>query len=391
MAYKISREALQGLCKILNEDRRENAINRTSAIERKLAENGYISLTELADKLGMEERRGGCAIEYILQDLISALDIPTLTLCYRPEQIGDEPFPFEGFSEIGVADLLIHLEHLGLQVDPSNLVRKLVGQLSSRRILTESELAVVEYEHRRSSRRIVLQVEGHSAAVEMEATTHADSQGMHFTVISSGDGPVRLEIQGSKYEAPLETPIVECSICRLSYVQNDPADERRHSSIHQDRMSTINPQPDPRVIALMPVKDGSLLVGPDSPLWMHDEVLKRARAFRLEFGYDRVQWDGSADNPASPEWRGHLFVSDEGAIAGACGFYAEAASPRELHWIWLAPPYRRKGLLKAAWPSLTKTYGEFDLEWPIQDAMLEFIARHGTPRQIERHRAPRSS
>ncbi|MDD1962915.1 GNAT family N-acetyltransferase [Pseudomonas sp. 39004] len=391
MDYTISRKALEGLCRILKEDRRENSSGRTSAIERKLAENGYISLIELTDKLGMEERRGGGVIEYILQDLISALGIPTLTLCYRPEQVGDEPYPFEGFSEIDVAHLLIQLEHLGLQVDPSSLVHKLADKLGSARILTESELAVIEYEHRRSSRKIVLQVEGHSAAVETESTSHTDSQGMHCTVISSDHVPVRLEIQGPKHEAPLETPIVECSICRLSYVQNNPADERRHSTLHQERMSTINPQPDPRVIALMPVKDGSLLVEPDSPLWMHDEVLKRARAFRLEFGYDRVQWDGSSDNAASPEWRGHLFVSDEGAIAGACGFYGEAASPPELHWIWLAPPYRRRGLLKAAWPSLTRSYGEFDLEWPIQDAMLEFVARHGTPRQIERHRKLHSS
>ncbi|WP_252089703.1 GNAT family N-acetyltransferase [Pseudomonas sp. MWU13-3659] len=138
----------------------------------------------------------------------------------------------------------------------------------------------------------------------------------------------------------------------------------------------------------MPVEEGSLLVDSDSPLWMHEEVLKRARAFRFEFGYDRVQWEGSASKAGPPEWRGHLFISDDGAIAGACGFYAEDEVSWELHWIWLAPPYRRHGLVKAAWPALISRYGDFDLERPIQDAMYAFIAKHGSPRQVERHRKP---
>lgn len=391
MAYTISSDALQGLCRILKEDRRASSSAGCSAIERKLRENGYITLTELSDKLSLDERRGGGAIEYILRDLISALGIPTQTLCYRPEQIGDDPFFFEGLSEIGVADLLIQLEHLGLQVDPSSLVRKLAGRLGSSRILTESELSVIEYEHRHLSKRLVLQVEGRTAETETQATGRTDSLSMHFTIESSDERAVRLEIQGPRYEAPLETEFVTCDECQSEYLQNDPAEERRHAKEHEERMSTLKPQPDARVISLMPVEERSLLVDPDSPLWMHGEVLKRAQAFRREFGYDRVQWDGSDDNAGPPEWRGHLFISDDGAIAGACGFYAEDQASWELHWIWLAPPYRRRGLLRAVWPALVNRYGEFDLEWPIQDAMLNFIATHGTPRQVERHRRLRSS
>lgn len=388
MAFTISSKALQGLCRILTEDRRESSSGSVPSIERKLDQKRYIFLTELSDKLSMVERRGAAAIDYILVDLIKALGIPTQTLCLRPERIGDDHYFFEGLSEIGVADLLIQLEHLGLQVDPSNLVRKLAGQLGSAEILTDSELAVIEYEHRRLSRRIVLEVEGNSAAAETHTSRHTDSQGTHYIVIFSGEVPVRLEIQGPKYEPRLDTTLVTCNLCQLSYGQNDPADERRHSAEHQERMSTVNPEPDTRVISLMPVEEGSLLVDSNSPLWMHEEVLKRARAFRLEFGYDRVQWEGCASKAGPPEWRGHLFISDDGAIAGACGFYAEDEVSWELHWIWLAPPYRRQGLVRTAWPALISRYGEFDLERPIQDAMYAFIARHGSPRQVERHRKP---
>jgi hypothetical protein len=46
-------------------------------------------------------------------------------------------------------------------------------------------------------------------------------------------------------------------------------------------------------------------------------------------------------------------------------------------WMWIAPPYRRKGVLQGAWPGLVERYPNFLPEWPYSDAMKQFLAGPG--------------
>ncbi|WP_181377579.1 hypothetical protein [Pseudomonas aeruginosa] len=119
-------------------------------------------------------------------------------------------------------------------------------------------------------------------------------------------------------------------------------------------------------------------------MWMHQEVLKRAQRFRADFGYDFVQWPGTMSTKATVDWHGYLIPAGaDGTIAGACAFLYEtetnpSGSPWTLSWIWLAPKYRRGGLLRERWGRFLEAYGDFRIESPLSPEMEAFVRIHGT-------------
>lgn len=121
-------------------------------------------------------------------------------------------------------------------------------------------------------------------------------------------------------------------------------------------------------------------------------VVRLARYFRREFGYDFVLFslhgDGDrrdealvwlADRYSAPGFPGRSIPWSQDALAiGATSFrwreYAERPPGFAMEFIWLHPFARRQGRLRALWPWLRRRYGAFEVEGPLSKAMAAFLA-----------------
>jgi hypothetical protein len=65
-------------------------------------------------------------------------------------------------------------------------------------------------------------------------------------------------------------------------------------------------------------------------------------------------------------------------VIGACYFawggWSDEPPVRLLQWVWLHPYFRRRGLLRDAWPGFRAEFGDFQCEPPLSDAMRAFLA-----------------
>jgi len=383
----IESNTLAELYSILSEDRRSLSCSHSmTRFERQLMVNRVTAFVEFGDYLILTERRRYSAIERLFKALIDPLSIPRQTVYYKPEYPEDEVSGYEGLTAVDTVGLLIDMEHLGLQVDPSRLVAALTPEIDEKKLLTNSELSVLMYRHYRGKQCFVLKADPNAGEGDISVTHHKDASGYKFAMTWRGKAAIRLEVRGPNYSEPKPQEFVICDYCKYRYLTNSSVDERIHHAEHEWTRQLYEPLPNSLFAQRLAVVPRGELVDPSSPLWMHEEVLQRARAFRREFGYDRVQWDGSATSPASEGWHGYLFAGDaEGTIAGACGFLPESSGPHKgqwaLHWIWFAPKYRRRGLLLARWADFLERYGDFHIERPVSDAMQSFLRKHGTADQ----------
>ena len=125
-----------------------------------------------------------------------------------------------------------------------------------------------------------------------------------------------------------------------------------------------------------------------SPQAHRRAVYRLARYFRLEMGYDAVQYgfDGREDDPDHVAF---LWVHPEGVgrgsgfrvpCVGACCFRLRDEG-WALQWIWLHPYVRRQGLVSGMWPQFVEEFGDFAVEGPVSVAMRAFLAKcgHGGP------------
>ena len=79
---------------------------------------------------------------------------------------------------------------------------------------------------------------------------------------------------------------------------------------------------------------------------------------------------------------GFLFAAEDGAtMAGACAFRwcGNAGSPSAWasQWMWLAKPFRRRGILVRHWPSFVERFGAFSVERPFSHEMQGFLRKVG--------------
>lgn len=183
-----------------------------------------------------------------------------------------------------------------------------------------------------------------------------------------------------------------CELCHLTYVTDVPSDAAMHRRRHARYRSVLEGEPNPKFVEHLQSSGSSFLgelVTNKSAKWLDKEIYWRARFFKEEFGYDYTQWGGNNFyKNKNPRWQGHLFSINEdgrptGRIGGACGFYFKDFNQWSLAWAWVAPPYRRSGLLTQRWQSFLEHYGDFMLETPLSPAMQSFILQHGTQQQRE--------
>lgn len=68
----------------------------------------------------------------------------------------------------------------------------------------------------------------------------------------------------------------------------------------------------------------------------------------------------------------HLFIYDFAPVGGVVFFGCGDAWT--LDWVWIEPEYRRKGILRGAWPILKQRYGNFAVSEPHSDSMVGFLS-----------------
>ena len=116
----------------------------------------------------------------------------------------------------------------------------------------------------------------------------------------------------------------------------------------------------------------------DSPVSMRKAVEQMARYFRIEFGYDFVQygWNEEPSDDVAFLWtddnlRYRIYVT------GACCFrwreWRDGPPSWSLSWVWMHPFVRRQGLLTRAWPYFEARFGRFHVETPWSPSMWQFL------------------
>ena len=167
---------------------------------------------------------------------------------------------------------------------------------------------------------------------------------------------------------------VSCDICGLSYVL--PANEAEHCKYHADALKAISPKRDQRFSKETDLQDGLLPVTAKSKQFLHNHMLWRARVFKKELGYN-LQW--SEVRETDPDTCGYLFVDTNSIAVGACKFmfrrWEDDLPSWSLEWVWIAPKYRRTGVLSQRWKSLQERHGDFHKMEPFSPAFEAFLLK----------------
>jgi len=163
-----------------------------------------------------------------------------------------------------------------------------------------------------------------------------------------------------------------CPVCGCLYVKDLPSDRKFHRLVHARNLSVFEPRPN-KTLAKRHAQSGRYIrVTAGSPKWMHRRLALIATMFKRELGFDFVMWDESGDDGI-----GYIFSDQDGRACGGCALrWRERpnASPNwALQWIWIAPPYRRQGILRETWCMLTKEFTGVIPERPYSPAMAQFL------------------
>lgn len=188
-----------------------------------------------------------------------------------------------------------------------------------------------------------------------------------------------LTIYGSKYRRTKPPELTTCKECGYQWMKGDPEEGKAHRETHSRRMNVLEPQPSENMELAFRTENNPELINHMSPNWKHDEILDRAFAFKREMGFDFVQWSKSDGELAAGKVFGYLLTNEDKTIVGAASFrnreYDSEGAFWELDWVWIAPKYRKKGILKSRWPLFREHFGDFYVSHPISDEMKRLLSK----------------
>jgi len=344
---------------------------------QKLAGSGWVMSHQAEDLLlDADVRLHDHSDGDILVDLSRAFWIPVQHICRRPRAVARGVVLFEAWATLDFAHLLIVLEMLGFNVDPSGLVAEMLPGLPKKGFISSSAFEVVQHARYRWKSSIAIGREDTTKIVSFKEDRLALGYKACTWLDESGD-PVSITVYGPKYRRRPPTVPVNCE-CGVTWERGDPESSLEHRKEHKLRMGYLQPGEHPMVLAERAAGAFDEHVDMLSARWRQDEMYNRALAFKREEHYDFVQWSTSEDDP---NCHGFLFADAGGRIVGACAFrlrlYKDAPRRWGLQWVWVAPAHRRQGHLQARWSTFKQRFGDFDVEGPVSDQMQEFLRRAG--------------
>ena len=146
-----------------------------------------------------------------------------------------------------------------------------------------------------------------------------------------------------------------CPVCGFSYVKELPEDRRHHSSFHARMLSVFEPKPNKALAKCHAKFERYVPLTSQSPTWMNRRLYWIARVLHRENNYDFVMWTESGC-----DGQGFILTDSDGRALGGCavqwGEWSDVPACWVLQWIWIAPSYRRQGLLRDTWSMLTAKY-----------------------------------
>lgn len=187
--------------------------------------------------------------------------------------------------------------------------------------------------------------------------------------------------------------VTRCAFCGLLYLHESPSDRAIHRAEHRRYASSLPPRADKHIAALQLPSGVDLVVSHNSPRWMHQMVYERARRLMKEQHYDFPQWqpDGSHwewsdEHPDPPH--AILLIENQNIAVGTVCFnngrhWTNVAPGWMLMFAWVAPEWRRQGVLSRRWTAWREQYGDFLLDPPLSEAMKAFAERQGHPTKIQ--------
>lgn len=391
MPEKLPVDILEQLVELLKADAGP-AISARALLpqEHQFLTSGFAYMVDLEDHISATEHRGSYRLNELLKILAEHNNILPRYIYRKPRFTNCASSGFLGLNVADATALLIVLEDLGLRVNPAPLAARLAKKLSSKELLTESELSIWTYEKQRLRAQIHLRSKLENTRGTWSDERFKSRSGYRYKLTRVDGKPYHLEVSGPKHRNIRPRQEITCTYCGFHYLKGDLESSLSHRSEHASLKRILEPRPNRQFAQRLLRHKNPELVDGKSPFWMHQEVRERAASFRREFHYDFLQWNGSSSKKATPNFQGYLFTDHTGklptgTIVGACAF-AFRQERWSLDWIWVIPSMRRHGVLLNRWPTFLERYGDFDIEHPLSDAMEAFVYQHGT--EIQRGQLP---
>ena len=345
----------------------------------RIVEDGWINLTELSNVMEMQDPRT-YHLERHLETACRVFGLPLQHAGHKPRNHHSDFVLFQSLAAVDAAALMVRFEHLGFAVDPSELVGLLAPKLQSQRQVSLAELDVLHHAKNAGRCAIALRSPG---LVPPTSGGKLKSGSGYKVEWHSADGWASVEVRGPRYRKPKELVEQRCSYCNFRYTPGDLDSSIEHRREHLRHQRVFDPQP-LRALTLQLAKNAQAdVVTIASPKWAHKEMYERAIAFKREMGYDLPQWSHPPPKGRPTESATGYFLAvpvSPSTIAGACAFRLRDEG-WTMDWAWLAPKYRRSGLMQRNWPRFVQLYGDFHLEYPLSEAMQSFVLSHGTEEQ----------
>ena len=175
----------------------------------------------------------------------------------------------------------------------------------------------------------------------------------------------------------------DCRVCGFSYVKELPEERRYHRSFHARMLSVFEPKPN-KALAKRHAEFGHYVpVTSQSPTWMNRRLHWISRVLHRENNYDFIMWPESGC-----DGQGFILTDSDGRALGGCAAqwceWSDAPACWVLQWIWIAPPYRRQGLLRDTWSMLTAKYDGIIPDRPYSpEAARFFLSLGNLPEHVE--------
>jgi len=370
---------LQKIFDCLKKDSPQCDLRITSILAEKAFKTGWFLKTDFEDFLyNMDSRLDEHRIDIMY--LSSNLEIKWEKVCFRGNGNFSDTIWFDAIKFEQATLLLILLERIGFQINPKTLVDLLTPQIKikTRQLISEAEAVILMFYKKQHKLPIRLRVKEEIEA-ELQILETLITQN-NYKIVSFGlSGELKcIRITPSKFRNPRTTSFVDCEDCGIRWEKGNPSSSYSHRREHKKKMQYINPKPLPKMLKEIEEELEFELVNHLSPIWKHNQMLLRARAFKKELHFDFLQWHyrkGSCNSDVE----GYLFTSEQGSIVGACCFRFKKVSDNfrwVLDWVWVCPTERRSGILESRWSNFKAKYGDFFVTPPISGSMQEFLLKN---------------
>lgn len=377
---KINQKYLEVIWKALSAQKRTNNPHEFKRVVELILKQEWMFSSDFENLLYYSDNRLADFC-YDIDMLVESLGYKWTPSLPRPSILSRMDYYRKGMGLSDAAALLMFLEGCGFDIDTTMLLKAIRPSITRKKILSMAEVDVYRCEQRRDKMSTSLEADdivwdwGNTFSGKLP-------NGYKFSADFQKDKSISsLTIYGSKYRRTKPPELTMCKECGYQWMKGDPEESKVHRETHSRRMKILEPQPNENMERAFRTENNPELINYTSPDWKHNEILDRAFAFKRELGFDFAQWSKSDSELAAGNVVGYLFTKEHKTIIGAASFrkreYDVEGTFWELDWVWIAPKYRRTGILKSRWPLFREQFGDFYVSHPISRDMKYFLSKVG--------------